>query len=297
MSGNLDPSTAPSYSVKEGNGWLVVFNPDTPRQMDVQLHKRYVHDGVVCCVKFSSDGRLLAVGTNNAVIVYDVARDEKVTFPLSNDESGKTNYARSVAISPNNRFLVAGSEDKVIRIWDIDTYAYVRSLTAHRGEIYALCFTTDSQYLLSASGDRTVRVWDSTQLQSEGLAEPTCRILRSAGSEESKPVFTSLSVDSLSSFVAAGSLDGVIRVWDIRPESHNEQPVGVMSGHSDGVYGIQFLPNYAASEAMTLVSASLDRTLKCWGIMVDENQFLCKKTLTGHKVHILSTFLLLDTAL
>lgn len=47
MSYNLDPLTAPAYSVKEGNGWLAVFNPDARRQMDVQLRSAYTHTGCV----------------------------------------------------------------------------------------------------------------------------------------------------------------------------------------------------------------------------------------------------------
>ncbi|KIM70484.1 hypothetical protein SCLCIDRAFT_12448 [Scleroderma citrinum Foug A] len=296
MSDVLDPQTAPTYSIKEGSGWIAVFNPDAPRQMDIQLHKCYVHDAVVSSVKFSSDGRLLAVGTNNAVVLYDISRDQKVTFPLSSDEeTDKANHARSVTISPDNKLLVAGSEDRAIRIWNTETYAYVTSLVGHRGEVYALAFTQDSQYLLSASGDRTIRVWDASQLQVGSAVEPTCRVLRSVAPQEkpsSKIVFTSLSVDSLSSFAAAGSLDGIIRVWDIRPGSETEEPVGVLSGHADGVYGVQFLPNYAADEPMSLVSASLDRTLKHWEIVVDEKQFLCKKTLSGHKDCVLATSVL-----
>ena len=172
------------------------------------------------------------------------------------------------------------------QIWNTQTNDYVTSLVGHRGEVYALAFTKDARYLLSASGDRTIRVWDASQFQSESAVEPT-RVLRSVAPQEkpsSKMVFTSLSVDSLSSFAVAGSLDGLIRVWDIRPESESELPVGVLSGHADGVYGVQFLPNYAADGPMTLVSASLDRTLKRWEITPEDKQFSCNKSLSGHKV-------------
>lgn len=47
MSYNLDPLTAPAYSVKEGNGWLAVFNSDARRQMDVQFRSGYTHNGCV----------------------------------------------------------------------------------------------------------------------------------------------------------------------------------------------------------------------------------------------------------
>ncbi|KAH7886979.1 WD40-repeat-containing domain protein [Phlebopus sp. FC_14] len=297
MSHDLDPLTAPAYSVKEGNGWLAVFNPDVARQMDVQLLQRYGHNGVICSVRFSSDGTLLAVGTDNAVVLYKLNKGEKLTFPLGPEEEAggprKANHARSVLISPDNKLLVAGSEDKYVRIWSIETCSFLRILAGHRGEVYALAFTSDSQTLLSASGDRTVRVWDATQFTTEAAAmpEPSCRVLRPTDPEErssSKLVFTCLTTDSSSSFVAAGSLDGTIRVWDIRSEPAKEEPLGVLRGHADGVYGVQFLPHDTTNSAMILVSASLDRTLKRWEILVDEKRFTCKKTLSGHKDYVLA---------
>ncbi|KIJ62149.1 hypothetical protein HYDPIDRAFT_158385 [Hydnomerulius pinastri MD-312] len=294
MSHNLDPLTAPAYSVKEGNGWLAVFNPDATRQMDVQLAQRYVQNRVVCCVRFSSDASLLVVGTNNAVILYNLKKGEKITFPLGSEEDSKPNHARSVIISPDNKLLVAGSEDRYIRVWDIETSNFVRILSGHRGEVYALAFTSDSRTLLSSSGDRTVRVWDATQFSASEVAEPSCRVLCAAGPEEksSKLVFTSVSVDSSGSFVAAGSLDGIIRVWDIRSGSDKEEPVGVLQGHTDGVYGIQFFACDTGSSVMNLVSASLDRTLKRWEILPDEKQFTCRKTLSGHKDYVLAASVL-----
>lgn len=53
MSYSLDPLTAPAYSVKEGNGWLAVFNPDARRQMDVQFRSGYTHNGCVLVLRGS----------------------------------------------------------------------------------------------------------------------------------------------------------------------------------------------------------------------------------------------------
>ncbi|KAF8551653.1 WD40 repeat-like protein [Imleria badia] len=315
MSHNLDPLTAPAYSVKEGNGWLAVFNSDAQRQMDVQFRSGYTHNGcvlsdeklysfgaqhpqpcpssAVCCVKFSSDGSLLAVGTDNAIVLYNIEQQTKLTFLLGGEQEGRTiNHARSVIISPDNKYLVAGSEDKYIRIWNIETGEFLRTLSGHTGEVYALAFTSDSRSLFSASGDRTVRVWDATQFSADvtQVPEPTYRILHPTSPEEKsskKVVFTSVTVDTTGSFVAAGSLDGKIRVWDVSSDSTSE-PIGILHGHSDGVYGVQFLPSNTETSTKCLVSASLDRTLKCWELLPDERQFQCKKTLSGHQDAVLS---------
>lgn len=160
-------------------------------------------------------------------------------------------------------------------------------MSGHNGEVYALAFTTDSRSLFSASGDRTVRVWDATQFSADGAQEPTCRTLLHSTNPEDKPskkaVFTSVAVDTTGSFVAAGSLDGIIRVWNVCSDSANDAPIGILHGHSDGVYGVQFLLSNSENSSVFLVSASLDSTLKYWELFPHEKQFTCTKTLNGHK--------------
>ncbi|KAG1747421.1 WD40-repeat-containing domain protein [Suillus lakei] len=248
MAEELDSTTVPADFVKEGGDWLAIFNPHVPRQMDVQLAARYVHDGVVCSVKFSLDGTLLAVGTEGAVVLYNLSLGEKFT------NLGKPNHARAVCISPDGNFLVAGSEDKLIRIWSITNRMLVHALEGHRGEVYALAFTPDNNTLLSASGDCTIRVWDATQFAEtpdassiilDETMEAACRVLRPASPGvklSSKLALTSIVVDSTGKFVAGGSLDGMVRIWKVDgTEDDSAEPVETLSGHADAVYSVQFV--------------------------------------------------------
>jgi WD40 repeat protein len=63
-------------------------------------------------------------------------------------------------ISPDNRYLAAGSWGHTARLWDITTGEEVSRLTGHMGEIQALSFTPDARFLVTASLDATLRVWD-----------------------------------------------------------------------------------------------------------------------------------------
>jgi glucose repression regulatory protein TUP1 len=36
------------------------------------------HTSVVCCVKFSADGRFMAAGCNHATFIYDVVTSQRV---------------------------------------------------------------------------------------------------------------------------------------------------------------------------------------------------------------------------
>lgn len=59
-------------------------------------------------------------------------------------------------------FVVTGSRDKTIRIWDCQTGQCLKTLTGHDNWIRALVFHPTGKFLLSASDDKTIRIWDLT---------------------------------------------------------------------------------------------------------------------------------------
>jgi glucose repression regulatory protein TUP1 len=90
---------------------------------------------------------------------------------------------------------------------------------------------------------------------------------------------TSVAISPDGCYVAAGSLDRMVRVWDTRTGELMEK----LEGHKDSVYSVAFAP-----DGKTLVSGSLDRTLKAWDLSrLGQNgprANLCKSTFNGHKV-------------
>jgi glucose repression regulatory protein TUP1 len=75
---DVDPESVPANLKVEGQDWFALFNPKTSRQLKVDLVHTLDHASVVCCVKFSADGRYLAAGCNRATFIYDVATSQRV---------------------------------------------------------------------------------------------------------------------------------------------------------------------------------------------------------------------------
>ncbi len=282
---DLDANSIPPNMKKQAEDYYVIFNPELPKKIDVDLVHSLDHSSVVCCVRFSKDGRLLATGCNKTTQVFDVATGELVARlsddtagPGNNNENGVSStgdlYIRSVCFSPNGKLLATGAEDKLIRIWDLATRRVTRYLRGHEQDIYSLDFFPDGNRIVSGSGDKTVRIWD--------LETGQCSLTLSI-----EDGVTTVAVSPNGELIAAGSLDKIVRVWDSsngflvgRLESDGESG----DGHKDSVYSVSFTAN--GSE---IASGSLDKTVKLWSLSQGNNTpSRCKVSYVGHKDFVLS---------
>jgi glucose repression regulatory protein TUP1 len=276
------------------------------------------HSSVVCCVRFSKDGKFIATGCNKTTQVFNVETGELVAKLIddnnSNDVDNKENggsggsgssgsgngsgngsgsgeesaptttngdlYIRSVCFSPDGKLLATGAEDKLIRIWDLTTKRIIKILRGHEQDIYSLDFFPDGNRLVSGSGDRTVRIWD--------LRSSQCSLTLSI-----EDGVTTVAVSPDGQLIAAGSLDRTVRVWDSttgflveRLDSGNENG----NGHEDSVYSVAFSIN-----GKQIASGSLDRTVKLWNLegkqvtnSTTSKKSSCEVTYIGHKDFVLS---------
>jgi len=114
---DLEHETMPDNLKKDGQDWYAVFNPRARRVLDVDLIHNLPHQSVVCCVRFSADGRFVATGCNRSAQIFDVETGAPVCHlqDSSLPEDGDL-YIRSVCFSPDGRYLATGAEDKVIRV-------------------------------------------------------------------------------------------------------------------------------------------------------------------------------------
>lgn len=117
MLANWNPEDLPPSQKREGTDWYAVFNPEVQRVLDVELVHHLSHDSVVCCVRFSRDGKYLATGCNRSAQIFDVTTGQNVATlqDESVDKDGDL-YIRSVCFSPDGKYLATGAEDKQIRV-------------------------------------------------------------------------------------------------------------------------------------------------------------------------------------
>jgi len=114
---DLPIDALPPHLKREGDDWYAVFNPRVRRVLDVELVHNLVHPSVVCCVRFSNDGRFVATGCNRSAQIFDVESGQQVKHLQDNSLSQDGDlYIRSVCFSPDGVYLATGAEDKIIRV-------------------------------------------------------------------------------------------------------------------------------------------------------------------------------------
>ncbi|MHC4403702.1 MAG: WD40 domain-containing protein [Planctomycetota bacterium] len=74
-------------------------------------------------------------------------------------EEAKGNYY-CVAISPDGRYALSGSEDNTMRLWDVQTGKQIRAFSGHEESVQCAAFMPAGRHALSAGHDGTMRLWD-----------------------------------------------------------------------------------------------------------------------------------------
>jgi WD40 repeat protein len=74
--------------------------------------------------------------------------------------TGHTDRINAIALSANGKYLISGSDDKTLKVWDWQTGVEVRTLTGHTKSVNAIALSADGKYLVSSSYDNTLKVWD-----------------------------------------------------------------------------------------------------------------------------------------
>ena len=74
---------------------------------------------------------------------------------------GHTGSVEAVAFSPDGRFIVSGSGDRTLGLWDAANGALLKTFRGHDGPVYSVAFSPDGRFIVSGSDDQTLKLWDA----------------------------------------------------------------------------------------------------------------------------------------
>ena len=73
---------------------------------------------------------------------------------------GHASKITSIAMTSDNRYIISGSLDKTIKIWDTQANVLINTLSGHTSSIMKVAISPDNKYIASGSRDKTVKLWD-----------------------------------------------------------------------------------------------------------------------------------------
>lgn len=65
----------------------------------------------------------------------------------------------SVAVSPNDKLLASGSQDRTAKLWSLADMSLAGVFRGHRRGIWCVQFSPVDQVLGTASADGTIKLW------------------------------------------------------------------------------------------------------------------------------------------
>ncbi len=73
---------------------------------------------------------------------------------------GHTDPVYAVDFTPDGRWIVTGSFDKSLKLWDAQKLQPVRTMTGHTGLVLSVRVSKDGSRIASGGLDKTIKLWD-----------------------------------------------------------------------------------------------------------------------------------------
>ncbi|MGB3766014.1 MAG: NB-ARC domain-containing protein [Phormidesmis sp.] len=183
----------------------------------------------VRAIAVSPDGKTIACGDGNRIMLYRTRGGDLIHSILSSP-------VRTLAFSPNGRWLASGGEDGVIRLWSTSDIEAARAnmqpmlvLTGHTDVVNAMQFGPDSRRLVSGGKDRRAIVWSIES--AGGLFGEKLHQFRRA----SDRIYT-LAISPDGRFLVSGGNDARIRLWNL----NTFEPIQEISTERSRLWSVAF---------------------------------------------------------
>ena len=264
------PLAIASVAVSKDSRYIVTASDTIVRKWSIEDSKLLIeysgHSDALWAVGITGDMRYIASGgADKNLNLWDF--DSK---KLVKSFTGHTNTIFALASNTESSILASASGDMMIILWDLINLNEMKKLEGHTDTIFALTFTYSGTTLISGAGDYTIRVWDMTELGTSIKIEAHTGMIES------------ISLNKDETILALGCRDKCVHLWDWK----TKKPIKKFADrHTNVVKTVKFF-----SSSNTLMSASLDCTVRLWNADEERHDF----ALNGHTLPVRSADITAD---
>jgi WD40 repeat protein len=182
---------------------------------------------------------------DDAVLVTGNSNMQEINFKLKVNQKNvpaHANWILSTRLSHDGSFLVTGSCDKLVKIWNFPKYSLKATLQGHSADVWSLDISSNNSLLVTSDEIGQIIIWDL----------PSQKILKKLKSSNS--AIYSVLFNTQATKIFTGSGDGKITIWDLSIDSYKTL------SHPGLVRSL-----YLSSDNKKLLSVS-GKSLKVWDL-------------------------------
>jgi eukaryotic-like serine/threonine-protein kinase len=153
-------------------GWAVAFSPDSKYVVSGTsqgLLKWETATGIwqpitggqdktIKNLAISHNGKIIAGAGDGFIFFWDLETGEL----LRQVDHEKFGIVNSLDFSPDDALLVTGTNDGIVRVWEVSSASSRKELMGHSGPVVGVCFSPDGKNIASGAKDEaSIRIWGS----------------------------------------------------------------------------------------------------------------------------------------
>ncbi|KIO30705.1 hypothetical protein M407DRAFT_222909 [Tulasnella calospora MUT 4182] len=302
----LTPATSSTTTAQADSQLALATNSSLIRIYDATtLDARLLsgHTDMVLCLDKGAAGRVLASGSKDksARLWAPSAVGEgdgegeggEISWHCVAICEGHTESVGAIAFSrrydessPSLRFMITGSQDRTIKLWDVQSVPLstspssseqpplrLKSLStqvAHEKDINSLDVSPNDQFLATASQDKTAKIYSIEYHLKPGKGNAKGDLKLVATLKGHKRGVWNVKFSKFDRVVATASGDKSVKLWSLE----NFACMKTFEGHTNSVLRVDFL-----NKGLQLATSAADGLVKIWNVKDEE----CTSTLDNHE--------------
>ncbi|KAK2956618.1 putative Protein will die slowly [Blattamonas nauphoetae] len=215
----------------------------------------------VTSVRFSSDGSFFAAAGSSSIIALHDGETAELCLSYHDKTTGHKQGISEISISKDGRYVASASDDRLVKVLDLETNSFIQSLQGHSHYVVSCDFSPTLPLLVSASYDQHIHLWNLTRGSLCGKIHP------------SRYPQTSVKFNHDGTVIAGASTDGFCRIWDVSTlmcthtllEASSPTQIGFCTFSPNGRY---------------LITSNMDDSIRIWDVYGSGK---CEKVFSGHQ--------------
>lgn len=204
--------------------------------------------GWINALAISPDSKTLAMAARGVIHLWDLARGTEIrTFK---GLKGRQSAVLTLAFSPGGKWLLSGSKDGTICLWDVGKGELSRSVRT-TVPVLALVFSPDGRTFASTGPEHTILLWSTRTGESIQRLEGHSSFVRA------------LAFSPNGRMLLSGSYDQTVRLWDLA----SRKELRCMTGHTALLQAVAFAP-----DGRTVASGGRDQRIRLWDVATERER-------------------------